>query len=443
VTWAVLVVFAGCSDKNGVVAPPLPTPPLPDSVHVVNHVVSWSTDVASRGSVRYGFAPDDLNHMAYPRAAERQDKELRTEHVVPLLDLLAGERVYMQTMNEVPGQPAVFSSVGSFEVAADSPPDLLTSTMIHIGFGDSHLITFPNGKRVLQDSGEREAARAVEQYLDQHGVGTLDAVLATHVHIDHIGGLVADWNRIDDGILSRPPALFFDSPEKSWPRSAYAEALATASAAGVPVVVLSRGQSSQSIPELDFDSRVLITVLSSGKLPNYTPSAARENDDINNDSIVLKWTYGDVDYIIGGDAEAASETSMQQSYPAAFLEVEYYKVHHHGLPDASTAGWINALNPRVAFIPNTQQVWNGSLADAIERSSNGLTALGAHVYVIDEAPSLGRFRSNGGPQYNVTFATDGESYEVRLEVALQTTPRKVESTCIAHDPDLQALGLVP
>jgi len=393
--------------------------------------------------VRYGFAPDNLDHMAYPPAALRQDKELRTEHVVPLLDVRLGQRVYMQTVNEVPGQQAVFSGMGSFEAAADSPPDLLTSTMIHIGFGDSHLITFPNGKRVLQDSGEREAALAVEQYLAQHGVDALDAVLATHVHIDHIGGLVAEWDRVDDGILSRGPGVFFDSPEKSWSRSAYNEALTTAALAGVQRVVLTRGQTSQTVPELNFDARVLITVLSSGKLPNYTPTEARENDDINNDSIVLKWTYGDVDFIIGGDAEAAAEVSMLQEYPAASLEVEYYKVHHHGLPDASTAGWMNTLNPRVACIPNTQQVWNGSLESAIERSSDGLEALGAHVYVIDEAPSLERFRSSGGPQYNVTFATDGESYEVRLELALQSTPRKVESTCVAHDPDLQALGLIP
>lgn len=441
--WLVAVVLAaGCSSKDAIVAPPPPAPPLPSGVTVVDNIVRWSTDVESRGCVRYGFAPDDLGRMAYPAAANRRDRALLREHEVALLDLGIGMRVYLQTVNEAPGRPTGYSDVGSFEVAEVPALALLTATMIHIGFGDSHLITLPNGRRVLIDGGERDAANAVATYLDGHGVTSLHAVLSTHVHIDHMGGLVGDFLDSNDGILARAPEVFFDSPEKSWSRGAYDEALLTAQQAGVRRVVLARGQSSASNPELNWDPRVAVKVLSSGRLPNYVPSQARENDDINNDSIVLKWTYGEVDFIIGGDAEAAAEASIIMTFPAAELEVEYYKAHHHGLPDASTSAWLALLKPRVGFIPNTQLVWEGNLADAIARTSSSLTALGAHVYVIDDAASLGR-RRGSGVQYNITFATDGTSYEVRLERATQTVPRKPEAFCVRDDPDLRGLFGAP
>lgn len=435
------LVAAGCARKDGIVEPPA-TPPLPQGVTVLDNFVHWSTDVESRGSVRYGFAADALDHMAYPAAAGRRDRELLMEHGVALLDVRAGQPVFLQTVNEAPGRPAGYSEVGAFEPAATPAAELLTATMIHIGFGDSHLITLPNGKRVLIDGGERAAAASVAQYLDQHGVGTLDAMLATHVHIDHMGGLVGDFRNPADGLLARGPSVFFDSPAKSWSRSAYDEALATALGAGVRRVQLARGQTSASAPELAWDSRVQVVVLSSGRLPNYTPSATRENDDINNDSMVLRWTYGDVDFVIGGDAEAAAEASMLQAFPATGLEVEYYKAHHHGLPDASTSAWLQVLQPRVAFVPNTQLTFDGNLVSALARTTAELTDLGAHIYAIDDAPSLGRMRASG-IQYNITFATDGTSYEVRLERASQVVAMAAKASCVHDDPDLRHLFETP
>ncbi|MFQ5600697.1 MAG: ComEC/Rec2 family competence protein [Candidatus Krumholzibacteriia bacterium] len=432
--------LSGCASKEAITDPP---PPVQNGVRVAGRVVQWSTDVATRGSVRFGLTRGEFDHMAYPVAAGRRDRQLRTDHEVPLLDLRAGQRVYFQTVSEAPGAPPAISGLDSFTASTSGPNNILTSTMIHIGFGDSHLITFPNGRHVLIDGGERQAATAVEEYLAEQNVNSIDAMLATHVHIDHIGGLVGEFGISNDGVLaSRPPILFFDSPQKTFLRSAYDEALQTASSHGVDTRILTRGQTSDEVPELDWDPQVRVTVLASGTPPNYTLSG-HEGTDINNDSIVLRFSFGDVDFVIGGDAEDFSEASMLEFFDASELDVEYYKAHHHGLPDASSSNWVATLRPRVAFVPNTQQVWNGSLKDAIAESSSRFETIGAHVYVVDEARSLDRFRGDGR-QYNVTFTTDGRSYEVRVEVATQTAPSKSAAlaACIAHDEDLQALGLV-
>ena len=421
VAWA---LSAGCSKKEGVVEPPAP---VPGEIRIENGVVKWSTDIPSRAAVRYGYRAGRYDHMAYPQAAGRRDRAFLTQHEVPLLDLHTGETLYFQTLSEASEGTSVFSEEQTHVPASAGPADVLVSTMIHIGFGDSHLLTFPNGKHFLIDAGEGAAASAVDEFLTDHAVTTIDGMMATHIHYDHLGGMVDDIGSTSDGILAiRPPGVFFDSPQKvpldpdAFALRAYENALDTNATQTTPVVVLQRGQTSATVPALAFDARVLITVLNSGTSPGYRLTG-HEGTDINNDSIVLKFTYGDVDFIIGGDAEDGSESSMVNN--AVTSDVEYYKVHHHGLQDATSSGWIGILSPRVAFIPNTQQAWSGSLPGALAESTVRLRNVGAHIYVIDDSPTLGVSRASGA-QYNVSFATDGVSYEVRLELARQTAPTK-------------------
>jgi competence protein ComEC len=351
--------------------------------------------------------------------------------------------VYVQTASEVPGQAAVYSATTNFTAPAGPARRLLVSTMIHIGFGDSHLITMPNtGKRFLYDSGGRDADQSVSGYLQQHGITSVDVMLGTHEHADHMGGLVGSSFSGTDGVVSEfPPDFVYDSAVKTdASRFVYTELLTTLAAAGAQRVVLSRGQTSLNVPELQLDPEVLIQVLNSGVPPDYVPGS-HEDTNINNDSMVLRFTYGDVDFIIGGDCEFGCENSILGAFPASALEVEYFKATHHGLGDANGATWVATLLPRVAFIPNTEWVWDPpyEFEGAISSTTTKLLGVGAHIYAIDEARSLGRPRHDSmggydGRQYNVSFVTDGRSYEVRIERAMQTAPRLTaqEAGCIAH-----------
>jgi hypothetical protein len=258
-------------------------------------------------------------------------------------------------------------------------------------------------------------------------------MMATHTHLDHMGGVIGQFGDMNGVLWDFPPDVLFDSPIKSSSAgsSTYAEFLRS-----VPPstrrVVLQRAQSSADVADLRLDPDVRITVLNSGTPPNYQ-ATGHDGTDTNNESIVLRFSYGDVDFVIGGDCEDGCEGSIVPAFAAADLEVEFAKTHHHGLPDASSSVWVNVLKPRVAFIPNTQLVWDGDLAGAIAESSSRMTAIGAHVYVVDDAPVLGKPRSSGR-QYNTSFVTDGISYEVRLEVATQSVPPKPDATneCGTH-----------
>jgi len=76
--------------------------------------------------------------------------------------------------------------------AASASGDLLVH-FIDVGQGDSELVQF-NGTNILIDGGTQEMGPVVESYLREHGVSSLDLVVATHPHEDHIGGLLAVLN---------------------------------------------------------------------------------------------------------------------------------------------------------------------------------------------------------------------------------------------------------
>ena len=90
--------------------------------------------------------------------------------------------------------PAETTSTTSttIEIAAEPPfeyQDLIVH-FIDVGQGDSTFIELPNGETMLIDAGEREYGDRVVAYIYNQGYDTLDYVVATHPHTDHIGGIV-------------------------------------------------------------------------------------------------------------------------------------------------------------------------------------------------------------------------------------------------------------
>jgi beta-lactamase superfamily II metal-dependent hydrolase len=70
----------------------------------------------------------------------------------------------------------------------------MTVSFIDVGQGDSELIQSPSGKVMLIDAGPTDAGSKVVKYLQDQGISTIDVVVATHPHEDHIGGMSAVLN---------------------------------------------------------------------------------------------------------------------------------------------------------------------------------------------------------------------------------------------------------
>ncbi len=404
-----VIGLAGCGSPS-----PLKVPVQGD-VSLQDNVVTWTTDVPTLCAVRYGTRSGAYDRVAYPPAASREDKALLTEHRVPLLGVSVGETVYLQALNRTEDGRILASEEMEFTIASrPTPRPILEWTMIDVGFGDSHLLTMPtSGERILIDGGETRDWPNVDKYLQSAGVNALDVVVGTHIHSDHIGGLVGQTYTDDDGVLGAyPVGVYLDTTDKSMdPRSynqrMYEDILDTIAAHDIGLDTVRVGDTNATNPALAWDSSVSVRVLNAGHGESMGGSGS--GDYLNNDSVVLRLSYGDVDFLLGGDAEAPVQAKMAADYGSA-LESEVLKVHHHGHDDSSQEDYLNAVNARVGLIPITVYEESGGILPGSETLLR-LRERDTDVYASDRAEPLGlaTLEDDG---FNITVFTDGRSYEL-------------------------------
>lgn len=66
-----------------------------------------------------------------------------------------------------------------------------------------------------------------------------------------------------------------------------------------------------------------------------------------NNSVVLAFSYGAIDFLFTGDAEQEAESSMVEA--CIVPEVEILKVGHHGSNSSSSSSFLAATSPEIAI----------------------------------------------------------------------------------------------
>lgn len=206
-------------------------------------------------------------------------------------------------------------------LGAASLPEEDTAYFLDVGEGDCTLLV-SGGSTVLVDAGTPEGAPALVRELKSLGVRRLDAVIATHPHVDHIGGM-------EEVLHAFPVRSFYMSAETQ--------------SDGLDAALRRR----RLTPLVPYDGETL-TLKGGASLTFLGPAEDIPADRVNDRSLITLFQTGSASVLLMGDAEEPAEQSLLRHHPG--LRCDILKVGHHGSDTSSSPAFLSALGAQTAII---------------------------------------------------------------------------------------------
>ena len=202
------------------------------------------------------------------------------------------------------------------------------SLIIHyIDVGQADCILLENeGRFLLIDGGNREDSQLVVSYLEQQGVQELDAVVCTHAHEDHVGGLPS--------VLAVYPTAAVYAPTKTYSSNIFDKFVYYTDQQGLEITIPQPGDSF-TLGNVD------LTIL--GPVKSYP--------DPNNTSIVIMAEFGSTRFLFTGDMEKEAENDMLDYWDEQYnWNCDVLKSGHHGSSTSSSYRLIYEADPEYIVI---------------------------------------------------------------------------------------------
>lgn len=237
------------------------------------------------------------------------------------------------------------------DCTAKTPP-VLEIHFIDVGEADAALLMC-GGEAMMIDGGNAADSDTVYTYLKKYSVDHLKYLICTHPHEDHVGGLSGALNYATVGTV-------FCS-EKSWPGRPFESFVKYVEKRGAMITVPTAG-----------------AAISLGGATGTILGPITRSNDANDNSLVVRITYGDTSFLFAADACAAEEMDIIGS--GSTLGSTVLKVGHHGSESSSSEEFLKAVSPEYAVISvgegNNYSHPSGAVLDRLE-------AIGATVFRTD------------------------------------------------------------
>jgi len=227
---------------------------------------------------------------------------------------------------------------------------------VNVGRADATILRFGEAC-VLIDTGTEESVVQVIVGLNLLNITKIDAVFLTHSHEDHTGGLKALAANYEIPVVYSP--LLSEQNKDS-----VGKIIKLCDKFGLKHTELTAGQ---AVPVTD---SVSFAVLG--------PIEFNEDED-NENSLVLRFRYGETTFLFVGDAQLPEEQTLLDS--GADLSADVLKVGNHGNPDATGEAFARAVSPAFAVISTDTDIDRDSANERV------LAALEpASVFVTQDFP---------------------------------------------------------
>ena len=239
--------------------------------------------------------------------------------------------------------------------------------IMDVGQADAALI-YSNGCSAVIDAGLTSSADDISADLKGADIKDIDALLITHLHMDHAGALakIAMSFPIDNLIIPN--------------RDSSAEAMPTVNEAEKRVVA-EKGKVFTATEGMNFNiGEFEVTLLA------YFPDATKENDR----SIITMAKLGDKKFLFTGDAEKATEADVLAE--KLNIDCDVLKVGHHGSNSSSTAAFLKAASPKYAAISVGK---DNMYSHPSNKTIVALKNCGAEVYRTDKNGDISFYVENG------------------------------------------------
>lgn len=226
--------------------------------------------------------------------------------------------------------PFLIVAILVWSVALTMPDGKLHVSFLDVGQGDAILIQTPNGQDILIDGGPDPQKINLElseklPFWDR----TIDLVICTQPHADHITGLVE--------VLQRYRVKQVLESGVSYNSSIYQEWLRLIADKGIEYDIAHARQ------EIDLGGGVKLEVLN-------PPESLWEgtSHDVDNNGVVLRLSWGKVSFLFTADIR--EEIEFELIGQRANLKSTVLKVAHHGSGTSTSPHFLAVVDPEVAVI---------------------------------------------------------------------------------------------
>ena len=255
----------------------------------------------------------------------------------------------------------VFNPEAAFDISVDFVK------ITDVGQADSILI-YSNGCSGLIDVGTEDSAADILEDLDSAQIKRIDALIVTHLHTDHAGGLpeLARLRKIDNLII---PELNDDAEAASLVKTAK------------QTVTANGGNAYTAVQGMNFKiGEFTVTVL----------AYYEDTEDENNKSVIVMAELDGIKFLFTGDAEAKAEQALIDE--GLNIDCDVLKVGHHGSSSSSTKEFLNKTTPEYAAISVGK---NNIYSHPSESVVSALENCGAQVLRTDTDGDITFYVENG------------------------------------------------